>query len=206
MTRFLRNDIHPQNPQLRMLQHAATHVRAGAVLALPTAAGYGLACRMDDKATADRLRRCAAADERALAALLYRDLAQAAGYLHIDDHAFRTIRAAGDGSEAFVLRGTRRLPRRLTNPAGGLSLLQFAGHAVAQGLLELLDEPLLLVLPTPPAACVEEMPAHWRLTVDVALDAGLLDMAGPLRWVDLGGLLQARPSVARRAGVVPAFA
>lgn len=206
MPRFLRHDIHPHNPQLRLLQETATQVRAGAVLAVPTAAGYGLVCRLDDKATVDRLRRCAAVDERAPVALLYRDLAQAAAYLHIDDHAFRSIRAAGDGSEAFVMRGTRRLPRRLTAAAGGISLLQFAGHAVAQGLLERLDEPLLVVLPTPPAACVEELPAHWQLTADVALDAGLLDMAGPLRWVDLGGLLRARPSLSRWTGASPALA
>lgn len=206
MPRFLRYEVHPQNPQDRFLQCAATQLRAGAIVAVPTTAGYGLVCRLDDKASTERLRRCTNADERAPAALLYRDLAQAASYLHIDDHAFRTIRAAGDGSEAFVLRGTRRVPRRLTAAAGGASLLQFAGHAVAQGLLELLDEPLLVVLPTPPAACVEELPAHWQLTVDVALDAGLLDMAGPLRWVDLGGLLWARPSLSRWTGASAALA
>lgn len=207
MPRFVRHDIHPQNPQGRLLQYAATQLRAGAVAALPVAAGYGLVCQLDDKSATGRLRRCAGVDERAPAALLCRDLAQAAACLHVDDHAFRAIRDEDDGMTAFVLRGTRRVPRRLTAEAGGACLLHFGGHAVAQSLLDLLDEPLLIALPQGTAArCVDDLPAAWQGVLDVALDAGPLPDARAVSVVDLQGLLQARPSLTRWAGLQPALA
>jgi len=204
MPRPLRHEIHPRTPQARLLQYAATQVRAGAIVALPSATGYGLVCRVDDKGSTQRLRRCSG--DQAPPALLYRDLAQAAVHLHIDDRAYRRIRAAGDGSEAFMLRSTRRLPRRLTAGSGGASLLQFAGHAVAQGLLELLDEPLLIAQPLEAAAELEALPTGWHAGIDLALDAGPLQAVEAVRVVDLDGLLQSRPRLSRWAGAAPAQA
>ena len=207
MQRFLRHEVHPQNPQPRFLQHVATQLRAGAIALLPTAAGYALVCPLDDKAAADQLRRCADLGERAPATLLCRDLAQAASYLHVDDHAYRTLRAAADGTQAFVLRSTRRVPRRLSAPAGGASLLQFGGHVVAQDLLELLDEPLLIALPADEVvSTLDQLPHRWRGALDVALDAGPLPGARAPQVVDPDGLLLARPSLSRWAGVAPALA
>lgn len=206
MHRFLRHEVHPQNPQPRALQYVATLIRAGSIAALPTAAGYALVCALDDKAATDQLRRCADQGERAPATLLCRDLAQAAGYLHVDDHAYRTLRAAADGTQAFVLRSTRRVPRRLSAAAGGASLLQFGGHAAAQGLLDLLDEPLLVVLPPACAITLDQLSDRWLGTLDVALDAGtLLDAQAP-QVVDPDGLLQARPSLSHWTGLAPALA
>ncbi|RYI91477.1 MAG: hypothetical protein EON47_21235, partial [Acetobacteraceae bacterium] len=113
LARFLRYAVHPDNPQPRQLAHAAAVVRAGGVAALPTAAGYVLACRLDDKAAGLRLRRLAAQDERDPPVLLCRDLPQAAVYLRIDDTAFRAIRAGAPGRQSYLLPCTRRVPRRL---------------------------------------------------------------------------------------------
>lgn len=206
MPRYLRHDVHPQNPQARLLQYFATQIRAGAVVAVPSAGGYGLACRLDDKAAVSTLRRCAGVDERAPAALLCRDLAQAASYLQVDDHAFRAIREATDGSRVFVLRSTRRVPRRLAAAAGGVGLLHFSGHPALQALLELLDEALLIALPPVCAASVDALPPPWRAVVDAALDAGPLPAAAAATVVDLDGLLQTRPRLSRWAGAAPALA
>jgi tRNA A37 threonylcarbamoyladenosine synthetase subunit TsaC/SUA5/YrdC len=206
MRQLVRHEVHPVNPQARLLQDIANRLRAGAIAALPTAAGHGLACRLDDKAAATQLRRCTDPDERAPAALLCRDLAQAAAYLQVDDRSFRVLRDAGDGEQAFVLRCTRRVPRRLAAATGGLALLHFAGQVAAQQLLELLDEPLLLALPTPAAVTLDALPPAWWQVVDVALDAGPQPQARPARLVDLDGRLQTRPSLCRWAGAEPALA
>jgi len=197
MPRFIRHDVHPLNPQARLLQYFATQIRAGAVVAVPSAAGYALVCRLDDKSATGRLRRCADPDERAPAALLCRDLAQAAGHLHIDDRAYRVLRASADGSRAFALRANRRVPRRLAAAAGGIVLLHFGGHAALQALLDLLDEPLLMALPPSAARAIDELPASWLGVIDAAVDADALPEAGLPDVVDLDGLLQARPSLTR---------
>lgn len=207
MRRLPRHDIHPANPQSRLLAQVATQLRAGAVAAVPSAAGYALVCQLDDKAATGRLRRSTGLDDRAPAALLCRDVAQAATYLHIDDRAFRVVRAADDGSRAFALRATRRVPRRLAGAAGGMSQLHFAGHAVLQGLLNLLDEALLIGLPAGgTVATLEQMPGRWLGTTEVALDAGPLPAARPVQMIDLEGLCEVRPSLSRWMGAAPALA
>jgi tRNA A37 threonylcarbamoyladenosine synthetase subunit TsaC/SUA5/YrdC len=207
MPRFIRHDVHPLNPQTRLLQYFAAQIRAGAVVAVPSAAGYALACRLDDKSATGRLRRCADPDERSPAALLCRDLAQAAGHLHIDDHAYRVLRASADGTQAFALRANRHVPRRLAAAAGGIVLLHFGGHAALQALLDLLDEPLLMALPPIAAQAIDELPASWLGVIDAAVDAGALPDAGLPEVVDLDGLLQARPSLSRwLAQAAPALA
>lgn len=172
MPRFLRYEIHPENPQPRLLAHAAAVVRAGGVAALPTAGGYRLACRLDDKAASTRLRRLAGQDERDPAVLLCRDVAQAAVYLRIDDTAFRAIRASAPGTQSFLLPCTRRVPRRLAG--SGLAQLFFAGHPAAQGLLRCHDEALLASPVTDAVTAVDRLPPAWRDGVDLVLDAGCL--------------------------------
>ena len=197
----------PRIRRARLLQSAAMQIRAGSIAAVPTAVGYALVCRLDDKATTDRLRRCVDAGSRAPAGLLYRDLAQAASYLQVGDQAFRAIRAASDGSKAFVLPSTRRVPRRLTANANGVSLLHFGGHVAAQGLLELLDEPLLIALrPGMAVTSIDQLPAHGQAALDAALDVGELSAARAVQVVDLDGILEARPSLLRWATAMPALA
>lgn len=197
MRRLQRYEIHPDNPQVRLLQAVAQRVRAGEVAALPTAAGYLTVCRLDDKAAAARLLR--QTDERQPVMLLCQDLAQAAAYLQIDDQAFRAIREAGAGAATFLLRCTHRVPRRLAAAAGGAALLYFGVHPVCQGLLEQVDEPLLAV---PPAAGrgieeVGQLPADALAVLDVALDAGPLAEPQRLACVEL--FKPRRPSLARWA-------
>lgn len=176
MPRFLHYTVHPANPQPRLLQHAAAVIRAGGLALLPTAAGYLPACRLDDKAAALRLRRLAGAAERDPAVLLCRDVAQAAIYLRIDDAQYRAIRAGAPGAATFTLPCTRRVPRRLAAAARGLARLYVASHAATRGLLQLIDEALLLA-PTPwgpgPAA-LDALTPDWQQGIDLALDVGPL--------------------------------
>lgn len=198
MRSILHCEVHPDNPQGRRLQVVADRLRAGDIVALPTAAGYLLACRLDDKAAAARLLR--GVDERQPVMLLCRDVAQAAAYLRIDDRAFRAIRETRRGAAAFLLRCTHRVPRRLASGAGGAGLLYFGGHAACEGLMELLDEPLLVLPPEdgvqePEALCIDR-----RGSVDVVLDAGPLAELEAVACVELFGPSRSGPMPwARRA-------
>jgi tRNA A37 threonylcarbamoyladenosine synthetase subunit TsaC/SUA5/YrdC len=187
MPRYLRYEIHPENPQPRLLAHAAQVVRAGGVAALPAAAGYRLACRLDDKAASTRLRRLAGHDDHDPPVLLCRDLAQAAVYLRIDDAAFRAIRASELGVRSFLLPCTRRVPRRLAG--SGMAELLLAGHAGAQGLLRCHDEALLASPSCDTATSVDCLPPAWRDGIDLVLDAGALVTAAATDAVDTALLL-----------------
>jgi tRNA A37 threonylcarbamoyladenosine synthetase subunit TsaC/SUA5/YrdC len=171
MSRFLRYAVHPDSPQPRLLRHASDVIGAGGVAAVPTAAGYLLACRLDDKAASARLRRLAGQAERDPAVLLCRDLAQAAVYLRIDDTAFRIIRSDPYGPGAWLLPCTKRVPRRLLT-ARAMAQLCFAGQSATQALLEQIDEALLLSPPAYGAAALDQLPPSWRDGIDLALDVG----------------------------------
>ncbi|MDR7271330.1 hypothetical protein J2X20_003998 [Pelomonas saccharophila] len=180
---FLRCEVHPDNPQGRQLQVVAERLRAGAIAAVPTASGYLLTSRFDDKAAAARLLH--RVDERLPVMLLCRDLAQAAAFMRIDDSAFRTIREARRGSAAFLLRCTHRVPRRLAAGAGGHALLYFAGHAAGHGLLEQLEDPLLALAPPDGLRELDQLTVDSLALLDVALDAGPLSEPQPIEYVEL---------------------
>ncbi len=48
-------NIHPENPQGRLLQIAVDKLRTGGVVAYPTDTSYALACHIGDKRALDRI-------------------------------------------------------------------------------------------------------------------------------------------------------
>ncbi len=174
MRRCLHLTVHPANPQPRPLAQAVAVLRSGGVVALPTASGYQLCGRLDDKAATTRMRRLAGAGDRDAAVLLCRDLTQAAHHLRIDDREFRAIRAGVPGAAAHLLACTKRMPRRLADAGRGHAQLYFPGHGATLALLQRLDEPLLLAPATwgPGPDNVDGLPLPWRQAIDAVLDAG----------------------------------
>lgn len=141
MARWL--DIHPQNPQRRLLAQAADCVRGGGVVVYPTDSCYALGCHLGDKAAADRLRRIRRFDRHHLFTLVCRDLSDLATYARVDNSHYRLLRMLTPGPYTFVLRATRQAPRRLLHDKRKTIGLRVPDHPVVRELLELLGEPLL---------------------------------------------------------------
>ena len=57
-------ELHPDNPQARLLKQAVALLAKGEVLAVPTDSSYALVCHLDDKAAADKLRRIRGVDDK----------------------------------------------------------------------------------------------------------------------------------------------
>ncbi|GAB4404301.1 MAG: L-threonylcarbamoyladenylate synthase [Rhodoferax sp.] len=143
-------EVHPVNPQPRLLKQAATLLARGDVLAVPTDSSYALACHLDDKAAADTLRRIRGIDDKHHLTLLCRDLSELAAYAKVDNAQFRLIKAATPGAYTFILEATKEVPRRLSHPARKTIGLRVPDHKVLQALLTQHDGPLLattLILP-----------------------------------------------------------
>ena len=105
-------EVHPLNPQLRLLKQAAQILQAGGVAAIPTDSSYALACHLDDKAAAEQLRRIRAVDERHHLTLLCRDLSELASYARVDNRQYRLLKLATPGPFTFILEATKEVPRR----------------------------------------------------------------------------------------------
>ena len=136
-------EVHPDNPQPRLLKQAAALLEKGGVLAVPTDSSYALVCHLDDKAAADRLRSIRGVDDKHHLTLLCRDLSELANYARVDNRQYRLIKAATPGPYTFILEATKEVPRRLSHPSRKTIGLRVPEHPVLQALLALHSEPLL---------------------------------------------------------------
>src|ERR1035438_1127817 len=136
-------EVHPVNPQQRLLKQAAQILQHGGVAAIPTDSSYALVCRLDDKAAAEQMRRIRGVDDKHHLTLLCRDLSELASYARVDNKQYRLLKLGTPGPFTFILEATREVPRRVSHPLRRTIGLRVPGHAVTQGLLELLGQPLL---------------------------------------------------------------
>jgi tRNA threonylcarbamoyl adenosine modification protein (Sua5/YciO/YrdC/YwlC family) len=136
-------EVHPDNPQARLLKQAAALLAGGAVAAVPTDSSYALVCHLDDKAAADSLRRIRGVDDKHHLTLLCRDLSVLANYARVDNKQFRLLKAATPGPYTFILEASKEVPRRLSHPSRKTIGLRVPAHKILQALLELHGAPLL---------------------------------------------------------------
>jgi tRNA threonylcarbamoyl adenosine modification protein (Sua5/YciO/YrdC/YwlC family) len=143
-------EVHPDNPQQRLLKQAVALLARGEVLAAPTDSSYALVCRLDDKQAADQLRRVRHIDDRHHLTLICRDLGELANYARVDNRQFRLLKAATPGPYVFILEATKEVPRRVSHPQRKTIGLRLPDHKVLGELLALHGEPLLATSLIPP--------------------------------------------------------
>lgn len=186
-----RLEIHPVNPQRRLLFRAAETLREGGLVAMPTDACYVLACRLGDREAVERLRLIRGLDERHLFTLMCRDLSELSTYARVDNTQFRFLKEWTPGPYTFVLDATREVPRRLWHPSRKTIGLRVPDSPIVQGVLELHGEPVLcssLILPgeDDPLHEAEEIAARLDGRVELVIDGGGQGFE-PTTMVDLTG-------------------
>jgi tRNA threonylcarbamoyl adenosine modification protein (Sua5/YciO/YrdC/YwlC family) len=184
-------EIHPQNPQERLLRQAVALLKAGGIAAVPTDSSYALVCHLDDKTAADALRQIRQVDDKHHLTLLCRDLKELATYARVDNAQFRLIKAGTPGPFTFILEATKEVPRRLSHPKRQTIGLRVPEHPVLQALLSIQGEPLLattLIAPgeTEPMNDPEVIRERFEKQMACVIDAGACP-SEPTTVVDLTG-------------------
>lgn len=136
-------EVHPDNPQPRLLKQAAALLAQGGVLAVPTDSSYALVCHLDDKNAVDRMRRIRGVDDKHPLTLLCRDLRELANYARVDNPQYRLLKAATPGPYTFVLEASKEVPRRVSHPSRKTIGLRVPAHHTLQDLLALHGSALL---------------------------------------------------------------
>ncbi len=198
--RMQRFDLHPENPQRRLIKQAADLLRAGGVIAYPTDSCYALGCHIGDKDALERVRRIREADRHHHFTLVCRDLTEIAKYARVDTPQFRLLKAATPGPYTFLLEATKETPRRLQHEKRRTIGIRVPDHPVPQMLLEELGEPIMsstLMLPGDdlPLNDADEIVDRLRGRVDAVLDGGFCGLE-PTTVIDLA----AHPAVVVRRG------
>jgi tRNA threonylcarbamoyl adenosine modification protein (Sua5/YciO/YrdC/YwlC family) len=181
--------VHPVNPQRRLLQRAVEIIRAGGIVVYPTDSSYAFGWHIGDKAALDKIRRIRQTERDHDFTLACRDLSEIATYAKVDNSEYRLLRAHTPGPYTFILRATHETPKRLQDPKRRSIGIRVPDHAIAQGLLELLDEPLMsstLLLPgdSLPLTEPDEVVERVGKLVDAIIDGGACGME-PTSIIDL---------------------
>jgi tRNA threonylcarbamoyl adenosine modification protein (Sua5/YciO/YrdC/YwlC family) len=181
--------IHPENPQLRLIKQAVQIIDQGGIVALPTDSCYALVCHLDDKEAVTRLRRIRGVDEKHHLTLLCRDLSEIAQYAKVDNRQFRLLKAATPGAYTVILEATKEVPRRLSHPSRKTIGLRVPENRIAHALLEELGQPLLgttLILPSEDEPLTDPEIIRQRLEkqVDLVIDGGACSLV-PTTVIDM---------------------
>jgi tRNA threonylcarbamoyl adenosine modification protein (Sua5/YciO/YrdC/YwlC family) len=184
-------EVHPDNPQPRLLKQAAQILGSGGVVAIPTDSSYALVCQLDDKTAAEALRRIRGVDDKHHLTLLVRDLSELAAYARVDNKQYRLLKSATPGPYTFILDATREVPRRLSHPSRRTIGLRVPDHRVTQELLAILGQPLAstTLIPqgeTEPLNEPQQIRARYEKLLQAVVDAGACPMQ-PTTVVDLTG-------------------
>ena len=148
MARYL--DIHPQDPQPRLVSQAAQAIADGGLIAYPTDSGYALGCAIGNQEGKERIASIRRLDDRHHYTLICSSFAQLGQLVLIDNSVFRAIKAATPGPFTFILPATKEVPRRLMHPKKKTVGVRLPDHRLVSALLAEAGEPLLsstLILP-----------------------------------------------------------
>lgn len=186
---MLRLELHPLNPQLRLIRQAVELLRTGGVIAYPTDSCYALGCHIGDKEALERLRRIREADRHHHFTLVCRDLTEIARYAKVDTRQFRLLKACTPGPYTFIMEATRETPRRLQHEKRRTIGIRVPDHEVPRLMLAELGEPIMsstLMLPgyDQPLNDGAEIEARLANRVDALLDGGACGLE-PTTVVDL---------------------
>ena len=199
--------IHPLNPQPRLIRQAVDIIRKGGVIAYPTDSAYALGCQLGDKNALERIRRIRRLDDNHNFTLVCRDLSELGTYARVDNSAFRLIRNHTPGPYTFILKATDEVPRRLLHPKRRTIGLRVPDNRIALALLEELGEPLMsvtLIMPGEelPLTDPEEIRERLEHDLELVIDGG---PSGP-EPTSVIDLADTEPVVVRRGlGPVEAF-
>ena len=189
MARYL--DIHPDNPQQRLLDQVIDVLRDDGLIAYPTDSGYALGCQLGNRHGRDRILRIRDLDDRHHFTLVCKDFSQLGHFVHVDNGKFRAIKSVTPGPYTFILPATGEVPRRLMHPKKRTLGVRIPDHTVARSIVEALGEPLLtstLILPgeSEPRTSGWELKEELDHLVEIVIDAGETP-AEPTTVVDWSG-------------------
>lgn len=186
-------EIHPENPQQRLIRQAVSILRQGGVMAYPTDSSYALGCLVGDKNAMERIRRIRRLDDKHNFTLVCRDLAEISHYARMENAAFRMLKAFTPGPFTFIFKATHEVPRRLQNPKRKTIGIRIPDHRIVQALLDELGEPIMsstLYLPERDFPETEAWEIRERIEheLDVIIDGGacspepttVVDVSGPV--------------------------
>ncbi|MBU2965111.1 L-threonylcarbamoyladenylate synthase [Amphritea sp. 2_MG-2023] len=173
--------IHPDNPQQRLISQAVDIINKGGVIVYPTDSAYALGCRLGDKGAVEKIKRIRKLDDKHNFTLVCRDLSEIGTYAKVDNSIYRLLKAMTPGAYTFILNATTEVPRRLLHPKRRTIGLRIPQNNIALQLMETLGEPIMstsLIMPGEELPLIDpyEIRDLLQHEVDLVIDGGYCGM------------------------------
>ena len=174
-------NIHPENPQARLVKQAVEIIRSGGLVAYPTDSAYALGCMIGEKIALDRIRAIRQLNQDHNFTLICRDVSEVATYAKLNNQDFRLLKAHVPGPFTFILEATSETPRRLKHPKRKTIGVRIPANHIALALLEELNEPMMtstLIMPNEELPLTEAYDIRHTLEhqLELVIDGGFCGM------------------------------
>jgi tRNA threonylcarbamoyl adenosine modification protein (Sua5/YciO/YrdC/YwlC family) len=169
--------IHPENPQSRLINQAVEIIKKGGVVIYPTDCAYALGCHLGDKKALERIKRIRQLDDKHNFTLVCRDLSEISTYAKVENTNYRLLKSHTPGAFTFILKATSEVPRRLLHPKRRTIGIRVPDHPITLALTEALGEPIMstsLIMPGDEMPLMDpyEMRQLLQNQVDLIIDGG----------------------------------
>ena len=170
-------EIHPQNPQKRLIQQAVKIIDEGGLIVYPTDSSYALGCHIGDKNAMERIQRLRKLDNKHHFTLVCSDLSEIGTYAKVDNSSYRLMKTLTPGPYTFLLKATSEVPRRLMNPKRKTIGVRVPDNIITHSILEELSQPIMsstLISPGDKVALddAETIREKFQHDVDLVIDGG----------------------------------
>lgn len=172
--------IHPDNPQKRLIHQAVDIIQRGGVIVIPTDSSYAFACQIGDKRALDKIRQIRQLSDKHNLTLICKDLTQVSNFTKVGNDEYRLIKSLTPGPFTFILDATKEVPRRLQHPKKKTIGIRVPDNIVVQRILEELEQPLCtttLILPNKTEAETDPYEIREKLEqeLDLIIDFGIIE-------------------------------
>lgn len=170
-------EIHPQNPQQRLIHQAVEIIHNGGVVVYPTDSSYAIGCHLGDKSAMERIRRIRQVDDKHHFTLVCSDLSEISTYARVSNADYRLLKSLTPGPYTFLLKATHEVPRRLMHPKRRVIGIRVVGDPIVKAMLEELGQPIMsstLILPGQdvPETDAQDIREKLEHEVDLVVDGG----------------------------------
>ncbi len=169
--------IHPDNPQPRLIKQVVECLKDGGVVVYPTDTIYGIGCDISQHKAIERICKIKNIDpQKAQLSFICQDLSHLSDYTKsIDTPLYRMLKNYLPGPYTFILPASKQVPKILQSKKSTIGL-RVPGNIICQNILGELGNPLLSA--SLPGDMVEEYTdpeiifEKFENLVDLVIDGG----------------------------------
>ncbi|MFD1002244.1 L-threonylcarbamoyladenylate synthase [Ohtaekwangia kribbensis] len=172
--------IHPQNPEMRKINHVVDVLKNGGIIVYPTDTIYGIGCDLMNRKSIERLCQIMNIKPQKLdLSFICNDLSHISEFVRrLDTPVFKVLKKALPGPFTFILESSSRVPKILDVNKKTVGI-RIPDHAIPRIIVEHLQNPLITTsikdddqikaYTTDP----EEIYEDFKHKVDVVIDGGI---------------------------------